>query len=199
MVDPAQEILDVALHINGEVEVDSGAEGGCTGCHGGAASPAPPVDTQGGEDPTARGVGAQQAHVLASANHAALGCGSCHVEPATIEDAGHKDTPLPAEVTFGGLATAGGAQPAWDGETLTCSGTYCHALDGGGNPSPAWNQGQRMVCGSCHGLPPVKLRGGGDHPGSSLDGCVLCHAAAVDAEGKIVSAELHVNGTVDLN
>jgi len=110
------------------------------------------------------------------------------------------DTPLPAEVQFGTLATTGGATPAWDTTKLACATTYCHgSLEGGGNPAPSWTAGQPMVCGSCHGLPPSKSRSGTVHPAANLSECVTCHPAVVDKSGSITNPARHVNGTVDFN
>ncbi len=197
-VDASGAIKNRALHINGKVEVKGGGAG-CSSCHGGPENAAPPVDTTGKSSGSERGVGAHQAHVRASARHAALACSECHVMPASIDAAGHMDSPLPAELSFGALAKTGSRQPSWSTASLRCSSTYCHALDGGGNPEPVWNAGEKMVCGSCHGLPPAKGRSGAAHPPSSLAGCASCHPAVVNAAGAIIAPARHVDGKVDFN
>jgi predicted CxxxxCH...CXXCH cytochrome family protein len=194
-VDASSKIVDRTLHINGAVDVKG--SGGCATCHGSADNAAPPVDTQGHSSTSERGVGAHQAHMRASTRHAALDCGACHLKPASAGDAGHMDGT--AQVVFGGLAKTTGKQPAWDTTALRCGQTYCHSLDGGGNPTPPWTQGERMVCGSCHGLPPSKGRSGAAHPPSSLAACGNCHKGVVDSAGQIINAGRHVDGLVDFN
>jgi predicted CxxxxCH...CXXCH cytochrome family protein len=119
--------------------------------------------------------------------------------PTTVDAAGHLDSDLPAEVSFGTLAKTGGKQPQWDATGLTCQATYCHDLDGGGTPAPTWTQTTGMVCGSCHGLPPVTTTSGQTHVTSSLDVCADCHTTVINSAGQIIDAKLHVNGAVDLN
>jgi predicted CxxxxCH...CXXCH cytochrome family protein len=194
-VDAAGKIVDPELHINGVVETKG--TGGCSACHGSADSAAPPVDTKGKSATSERGVGAHQAHVRASTRHAALDCGACHVKPVSAGDAGHMDGKV--QVVFGALAKTTGKVPAWDTTALRCGQAYCHSLDGGGNPTPAWAQGERMVCGSCHGLPPSKGRSGAAHPPSSLASCSNCHKGVVDSVGQIVNPGRHVDGKVDFN
>lgn len=198
VVDSANTIIAPTLHVDGKVQVRG--TNACNACHGSAANAAPPLDTLGNSDPTTRGVGAHQIHVRAGPTHGALDCDACHVKPADVTAAGHMDSALPAEVTFGALARTGGLQPGWDSSALTCGQTYCHAgVEGGGLPAPSWSSGQKMVCGSCHGLPPAKTRSGGNHPAASLSACANCHPAVVDAAGQIVDPAKHVNGKVDLN
>jgi predicted CxxxxCH...CXXCH cytochrome family protein len=194
-VDAKNTILDLGLHLNGQVEVRGGT---CSSCHGSAANAAPPVDTQGHSAVTARGVGAHQAHVRGSTLHTPFDCGECHVKPSSVSSPGHTDHPLPAIVAFGALAKTAGKQPVYDPKALTCAQSYCHAGSGAGAPTPAWNKGEAAVCGSCHGLPPTTTRSKMTHPQVALADCVNCHKT-VNAAGQIVKPDRHVNGKVDFN
>jgi predicted CxxxxCH...CXXCH cytochrome family protein len=145
-------------HLDGVVDVAGGTS--CTSCHGDAtrtllagadpdAKAAPPVDTHGNTAPAARGVGAHQAHLGASALARPIACAECHVVPSST---GHANGT--AEVAFGAIARTGGATAAWTG--ATCA-TYCHGgtLGGGTNTDPSWTGGaDEAACGACHGLPP---------------------------------------------
>jgi predicted CxxxxCH...CXXCH cytochrome family protein len=94
-----------------------------------------------------------------------------------------------AQVFFGALAHANGAQPTWDGQT--CSNVYCHGAtlndSAALSTQPKWS-GQ-SACGSCHGIPPSS---------HTLTSCVSCHPRVVDASGKISSPALHVDGNVSV-
>jgi predicted CxxxxCH...CXXCH cytochrome family protein len=201
VVDAKKVIIDLQRHIDGKVDVDDAKL--CNACHGSTVNDAPPQDTQGNTAVTARGVGVHQAHVKGSANHAGMACNECHLTPTAVADPGHTDTSLPAEVTFGKVATGAqrslGRKPVWDTTALTCASTYCHDLVEGGAPKPSWNKAQAMVCGSCHGLPPTKTLEGAVHAPSTLADCKDCHPAVVDDAGKIINPKLHVNGVVNLN
>jgi hypothetical protein len=80
--------------------------------------------------------------------HAArFSCDVCHIKPASWDAPGHLlddngQAKTRARVTFGGLARAHDATPAWDGSR--CSVTYCH-----GAATPSWNGGAgEAACGS---------------------------------------------------
>jgi predicted CxxxxCH...CXXCH cytochrome family protein len=175
----------------------------CNACHGSEANDAPPPDTQGNSQPGAAGVGAHQAHVEPGARHGGFDCSECHIKPAAVPDKGHTDSALPAEVTFGSVATGKprslARTPKWDSAGRTCASTYCHDPAGAGLAPPSWNNGKAPVCGSCHGLPPSKTLAGTVHAPSSLSDCSNCHPAVVDAAGAIINPGLHVNGKVNLN
>ena len=172
---------------------------GCAGCHGTVESKgAPPSGVFGaGTKRTDPGVGAHAVH-----QHPNLGvpvaCETCHVVPKSVDDPGHADSPLPAEVTFGGLAVGATPKPSWTSSTQTCANVYCHGLDGAGDPQPVWSSASPRVCGSCHGLPPQKGRRGA-HPAAALADCRNCHPAVVNAAGEIISRTRHLNGSVDFN
>ena len=181
-----------ALHIDGQVQVDTL---NCSSCHGSDANPAPPLDLKGGSDTASITVGAHQKHLEASDWHAELACASCHLVPTTINSAGHLDSAPPAELVWGGVAVAGGASPEWDASSATCSGSWCHGagLSGGTLTAPVWTNlnGTQTQCGTCHGLPPVN--------GHVLrTDCASCHGAVVGADGKFVDATLHINGQIDV-
>jgi predicted CxxxxCH...CXXCH cytochrome family protein len=177
------------LSIDGDTDADTGIEATCaSSCHGDDTSPAPPADTSGNTDTTARGVGAHRSH-LAGGIGAPVACSACHVVPESFDD-GHADA-SPAEIVFGGVAVAEGADPVWDG--ATCSDSYCHSGKGGGSvPSPTWTtvDGTQAACGSCHSLPPPS-----PHPTSTA--CEGCHAPVAGAGMTIADPSRHVNGVVD--
>ncbi len=183
-------------HIDGTVEV---ADLACDSCHGDETSPAPPPDTSGNTNTTVPGVGAHRSHLEASDWHAQVACTECHLVPEAMPDAGHVDTALPAELTFGDLATAGGTiEPHYAYDDNTCTNVYCHGdtlFDGGPPSDPVWTQVGvgTTACGTCHGLPPAS-----PHP--QLDTCVSCHGCVVDDDNAILAeqAYLHINGTVNL-
>jgi predicted CxxxxCH...CXXCH cytochrome family protein len=169
----------------------------CTRCHGGAAgSAAPPPAVAGESATTSPAVGAHASHLRDAAIRHALGCGACHVVPASPSDPGHVDA-SPAEVRFGELATARGARPEWDRERGVCSGVYCHGatLTGGTVRTPAWTRvdGTQRTCASCHGAPPPS---GGHGPTEHRGSCGDCHGPGYTATS--VDAALHVNGARDV-
>ena len=188
--------VDVAsgLHINGTVDKSIG---GCDSCHGGGGVAAPPVDLEGNTETTAPGVGAHRQHLGPSDWHKEVQCSECHIVPAELGDAGHVDTPLPAELSWGPLAAKEGAGPLYDRPTTSCSGVYCHGStleDSGGTiTAPNWTvvDGSQAECGTCHALPPL-----GEHPPRT--DCSACHGDVVDADGKIIGPNLHIDGVVEV-
>jgi len=167
----------------------------CNSCHGGATNNAPPVDTTGGVATTLRGVGAHQSHLRTSDWHATVDCTECHTVPGVFTDAGHIDTALPAELTWGDTATAGGTNPSFNG--TRCNGTYCHGSSlnaGGTNTSPQWtNVGTgQAACGSCHGAPPQT----GTHPNRT--DCATCHPT-MNAAGDFTQPQRHIDGVLDVS
>jgi predicted CxxxxCH...CXXCH cytochrome family protein len=190
--------IDVAAgkHMNGTVDV---AGVGCTSCHGNATtgSPAPPRGTHGETATTSLAVGAHQSHLQNTAVRAALGCDACHVLPSSTAHSNGR-----VDIAFGALATAGGASPAWDRSSATCSGVYCHGatLPGGATTSPVWTRvdGTQAACTSCHGFPPPPSSG---HPvvSGGAPACARCHPGTVKPDGTIdVAGGRHVNGAVDV-
>jgi len=109
--------------------------------------------------------------------------------PGADNDLGHRDTALPAELSWGALATNDGAAPSWNG--TSCSGNYCHGstlADGGATPVWTTVDGSQAACGSCHGLPP-----GGPHP-PDVD-CSRCHPN-IDAGLNFIAPQQHIDGVV---
>jgi predicted CxxxxCH...CXXCH cytochrome family protein len=167
----------------------------CAHCHGGEDNAAPPLAIDGSTETTSRGVGAHQAHLSGGELRAGLECSECHVVPEAIAEEGHIDT-LPAELTWGALATAAGAEPTWTHASSTCASTYCHGgtLSGGSNTSPSWTvvNGTQDACGTCHGAPPPA-----PHP--STHECQMCHPGTITPEGTIdLESGNHINGIVDV-
>ncbi|HTL38950.1 MAG TPA: CxxxxCH/CxxCH domain-containing protein [Kofleriaceae bacterium] len=100
-----------------------------------------------------------------------VSCSDCHAVPSSWE-AHRRPSTREGLVTFGSLAKAGGAMPAWDG--AKCTNVYCH-----GAAQPTWTGGpSQAACGSCHGTPPAS------HAQST---CATCHTSK------------HIDGVVDVN
>jgi predicted CxxxxCH...CXXCH cytochrome family protein len=174
----------------------------CTRCHGDArnGNAAPPVSVLGATSTSVLGVGAHQQHLRDGAVRQAIACGECHIVPAAMDTPGHPGN-LAAPVTFGPLATTGGAAPIWDRGQATCASTYCHGATlsaGGALQTPTWTKvdGTQSACGTCHGIPPPA-----PHPAvpSGLTGCAACHPATVRPDGTIdVAGGKHIDGTVEV-
>lgn len=177
------------LHVDGQVQLIQD----CSGCHGSAQNPAPPVDTSGSSDPRRIGVGAHQLHLRGGDFSRPLNCSDCHRVPTTTQALGHLDSgaATPADVDFGGAAVANGRNPRWDRSNLTCNGSWCHGPADPQNLSPNWlaTPGQ-LGCTSCHGFPPAA-------PHTQSTQCSQCHGT-VDAQNRIIDRDAHVNGEIDL-
>ncbi|NOY91661.1 MAG: CxxxxCH/CxxCH domain-containing protein [Deltaproteobacteria bacterium] len=195
-IDASWSIVAPERHIDGQLDLEI-SDLTCTSCHGSDGIPAPPRDTSGRTSTEVRSVGAHRSHLAASDWHRQVLCEDCHLVPdlagAGVFATGHIDTPRPAELTWGALATTDGATPVWDG--TTCSGVYCHGetlLPGGSNTTPEWTtvDGTQAACGTCHSLPP-----GGSHP--SLTQCSICHPS-VDESGAIIDPARHIDGVVEV-
>ena len=161
-------------HIDGTVQI--GRTSGCDGCHGSAASPAPPTDLEGNTFTTAIGVGAHQVHLSSSYLRGPISCDTCHVVPANVTDPGHL-LPSPAPVN---------AAIGWDHDAQTCT-TYCHTLNVIGLASPRWTTTGTATCGSCHGVPPASFP---HTPAMTFGDCASCHPVFPDQ---------HMNGVVDVH
>jgi len=158
-----------APHIDGITQVGSS----CDGCHGSAASPAPPRDLAGNMFTTALGVGAHQAHLtVPSGLRDPIACATCHLVPAALTALGHVDTPAPAEVE----PTLG-----WNRTSATCTTAWCHGV-----AQPVWTTTGSAACGTCHGIPPATPN---HTAGMALATCASCHPS---------SMSLHMNGAVDV-
>jgi len=174
-------------HLDGAVQI--GRAPGCGGCHGGAASAAPPTDLLDNQLTTAIGVGAHQAHLGAPSRlRGPVACDACHRVPAQLLDAGHLDSPPPAEVVAG---------LGWDRQAATCATAWCH-----GPARPVWTSGAGAACGTCHGVPPATPS---HTPGAPLTTCAACHPRTIDPTGSIIISpgptgptSEHIDGDVDL-
>ena len=118
-----------------------------------------------------------------------MGCGQCH-------DAAFQVT------LQGSLASANGAQPAFNGGAQTCSNVYCHSggpgllLGGGTLPVPVWNPPSVGSCGACHASPGGPVDTSAWHPAVATGvQCALCHPGFTNAS---VNRNVHVNAVVDL-
>jgi len=183
---------DPDSHINGVVDVvDGSATGGCTTCHGSAASAAPPKDLKGNTATTAPGVGAHQAHLRTANWHHAVACTSCHVVPQTVGAPGHMDGDNIAEVKFDTLNPQG----TYVQGTATCATMYCHGNGQGGNGSIAFTRAGPLACNACHSTTGTGMSGRhSKHINGERMKCSQCHGAVVDANLTIINADLHVNG-----
>ncbi|ABC82846.1 CxxxxCH/CxxCH domain c-type cytochrome [Anaeromyxobacter dehalogenans] len=171
----------------------AGWQSNCTFCHGDANravnQPAPPVGTQGELGTAAPAVGAHLAHVQAGTLRGPLPCSECHTVPTDLT---HVTGAV--ELTWGPLAMAGGAAPAYQGGA--CASTYCHGATlaaGGTNQAPRWTtvDGTQAACGTCHGLPPPP-------PHAQLSNCGACHPETVDAAGHLrLDGGKHMNGALE--
>ncbi|KAF0215186.1 MAG: cytochrome c family, partial [Geobacteraceae bacterium] len=179
----------------------------CEKCHGSAAigpfySTSYPTQVTVATDTK---VGAHNNHLRAnqvtSGGHkysSDIACAECHTVPASVNAAGHMDTALPAELTFGTLAKTGGLIPAFNTTSRQCSNTYCHGatITGGTNKTPTWNvaylNGTSADCGSCHGNPPATA----GHTGVAADQCNACHPH-VNNNRTFNDVTKHINGALD--
>jgi predicted CxxxxCH...CXXCH cytochrome family protein len=188
VIDGAGTIIAPDRHVNGIVDLASG----CTACHGGMGSNAPPVDVGGSSAVTSPGVGAHQVHLSGGAQSRPVLCSECHVVPGQVSDPGHLDSTPGAELVFSGVArTSFLSDPQWSVATLTCTGTWCHGpQDPTSSASPVWTStAGRLGCTGCHGMPPPD-----PHP--QLTDCSLCHPNVTGTQ-TLIDRTLHVNGRVE--
>lgn len=160
----------------------------CSTCHGSSESPAPPQALGGLTDPTTRGVGAHEAHLLTPTMSNPVACGECHAVPGAVDSPGHLDTPWPAEVSWDEAVLAPEASEPFDGDALSCV-VYCHGatLTGGTNTNPVWTVPfTGAVCDDCHGFPPPP-----PHPAS--EDCSACHPNPLRGE-----VDEHVDGELQV-
>ena len=167
-----------APHVDGVLQI--GRAPGCSGCHGGPDSPAPPTDLAGNVFTTAIGVGAHQAHLRAPSQLSApVACAACHVVPTDVLSPGHLDSAGPAEVV-GALG--------WDRDAGTCATAWCH-----GQARPRWTVTGEAACGTCHDVPPASAP---HTPAMTLTACASCHPQTMDPVGRLLVGG-HLDGVVD--
>lgn len=183
---------DPASHINGVVDVvTAGATGGCTSCHGMAASAAPPKDLAGNTAATVPTVGAHQAHLKTSTSYHAVVCTSCHVVPQTVAAPGHIDGDNVAEIKFDTLNPQG----LYTKANATCSTMYCHGNGRGGNGTITFVRAGPLACTACHATDGTGMSGQhSKHIRGEGMKCNACHRDVVDQNMTIIKADLHVNG-----
>ncbi len=166
----------------------------CERCHGGTyGNAAPPRSVTGETATSVLAVGAHQAHLKDSPFRKAIACQECHVVPASGTDHAGGGA---ATLTFGALATSGGATPAWDRPSATCNGVYCHGETlhlQGSNTRPIWTSAPGAItCSSCHASPP-------DSHGEGAVNCSLCHPSTVKPDGTIdLAGGHHIDGVQDV-
>lgn len=170
----------------------------CYRCHGDSLSPAPPRALGGSRNTSDMGVGAHRSHLALglSTSYAPVLCDSCHQVPTEDDSPGHiDDSDNRAELRFGAIAAADGAEPIFNGNG-TCSNVYCHGatLAGGSIPNPVWNvvDGTQSQCGACHGVPPPA-----PHPVGGT--CGSCHPTMSPSDNRVFLDPLkHINGILEV-
>jgi predicted CxxxxCH...CXXCH cytochrome family protein len=202
----------------------------CTICHGimttdgdGAAAAylrAPGVDdsgkdTEGHTVDSDEQVGAHQAHLQASHGISnSIGCGECHIEHTGVNDVGHIDNALPADIKFNGpMGTFNAANADYNDSNNQCSNVYCHdgsrfekaltvpAWANGMDTAPTWSNTDYLAdtltstdCGMCHGWPPAD-----SHDDST--NCSQCHPNVDESDVSFTTVAniiQHVDRTVQV-
>ena len=157
----------------------------CEKCHGSAAT-IPFRDTAGNTLNTDPKVGAHVAHLNAAHGYSdPVACSTCHNVPASVYEAGHIDTAVPAEVS------------------VDCATTACHGqglIEG--VKVPTWNVPlltgvAANDCTKCHGYPSAGIPA---HVGKVPADCHTCHNNVNAAGDGFTPAgrALHVNGIVNV-
>lgn len=193
--------------------------GDCSACHGMSDPGQTSYDTNGDTADSDFQVGAHDAHINITNGYAApVTCDQCHnltyseilgqtSYVAKVNAVGHNDSALPAEVTYGSIATAAGATTTYNTITGVCA-NYCHGntLADGFSPQPLWNDNSYLNgtfnangdCNRCHGAPPL-ITG---HSGSeTLADCGQCHTQTMtDGVGNaFADASKHINGILEVD
>jgi predicted CxxxxCH...CXXCH cytochrome family protein len=169
-----------SVHLDGILQIGHDTSG-CSGCHGGATSPAPPRDLAGNQLTTAIGVGAHQAHLQAPSQLSVpVPCSACHQVPTDTTSLGHIDSLGPAEVV---------ADLGWDRTLGTCATAWCH-----GAARPQWTVAAGAACGTCHAVPPTRAP---HTPDMTLPACAACHPATMNPSGQFIIGGAHLNGVTN--
>lgn len=178
----------------------------CEKCHGSAGTAAIGTFKDTAGNTSGARVGAHVGHLASTHNYTNnVACNQCHGVPAGVTAAGHIDSALPVEFTWGVLATKNGTViPTYAGGT--CSTTYCHGTGigltgiskpGANNTAPAWGDTNYLTgvaandCAQCHGYPP-----GGGHPGATPSTCYICHPGVNNTGTGFTDTTTHVDGIV---
>ncbi|MBI4827083.1 MAG: CxxxxCH/CxxCH domain-containing protein [Nitrospirae bacterium] len=166
------------------------------------------LDTNGDSLATDSQVGAHNAHLNSVSNYSSdIACNECHAVPASANASGHIDTALPAELTFGTLATTNvGSTTAPNYASPSCTNTYCHYGKSWGGYSPttanaavSWTNTAYLSgtpslagdCNMCHASPPSSHAGG-----MVIADCIGCHTH-LNNDGTFLDPSLHINGAVN--
>ena len=185
----------------------------CNTCHGVFADEskiAPPNDINNNYETSAKGVGAHTAHLYENDLSLVLSCNECHPsnETGSVNFIKTHIDGLPAEMSFGEIASSGLSTPMYNGD-LSCSNTYCHGnfVFGdikGNNFAPIWNivDGTQAACGTCHGrineqgeiTSPTPVGHFGDF---QAENCAQCHPSAFNEDGTL-NKLVHINGEKNL-
>jgi Geobacter CxxxxCH...CXXCH motif (GSu_C4xC__C2xCH) len=202
----------------------------CNTCHGDFTDEskiAPPSNLSDNSSTSANGVGAHSTHLYDNNISSDISCYECHPKIESTDNYvfAHIDG-LPAEITFGTIASSGLTTPAYN-SNLSCSNTYCHgnfefnkeesenkhaysdSLIVGNNFSPLWTtvDGTQAACGTCHGeidddgnlITPQPIGHFGQSSGSwTIDQCVFCHSSTYNEDGSL-NKFTHMNGEKNLN
>ena len=145
-------------------------------------------------DPATSALGAHLSHTRDSFARSALACTECHA-PVCMPD-------QTSNVVFGALASQGGATPAWDPATRTCSGVYCHGATIGRPAAivtweyvdPATVRPLSQACVICHGYPPSA-----PHEAAAPSDCQACHASALPDGSVDLEGGRHLDGFLDVS
>ncbi|MBI2375151.1 MAG: CxxxxCH/CxxCH domain-containing protein [Deltaproteobacteria bacterium] len=182
---PNKTIADPSRHLDGVVQ----ASEDCDTCHGGPSSSAPPLDLDGRAARSLPTVGAHEAHLSGGKASRPVACAECHLVPQDRADPGHDDTPRPAELVFGAIATHK-SSPTYSSET--CANNWCHGGAGATHPNPRWTDesGDVTQCDACHGMPPATS------VHASASDCSLCHLPTAGPDHTIANRATHVDGII---
>ncbi|MBM4343234.1 MAG: CxxxxCH/CxxCH domain-containing protein [Deltaproteobacteria bacterium] len=186
-VGPNRSLVAGGKHLNGKVDLDlAPLSAPCGACHG---SPPP------------KSINNHPQHSQ---------CDGCHASTAgpnqTLAGPGHLNGKV--DVVLGANAPCGACHgapppPAVKNHPQNGNCEGCHAATAGpgqtiANPANHRNGkvdidlGSSAPCQACHGLPPTDK-----HP--AMADCNKCHAAAIDAQGKLLPGGAHYNGKVDFS
>lgn len=187
VIDSSFNFLPTNLHNNGTIDYAVG----CSSCHGWNQGVSPPQNLKGECSPGLDGGGAHKAMRMSPTPIHQVACSNCHVIPLSVWAPGHIHDNGKTQVVFSSLATAGGAQPLWNG--TSCKNVYCHGatLKGGTYKEPVWKDtsGNASLCGACHSL--------ADPAGNTAADCSNCHPDTVAKDGTILPYGKHINGVID--
>lgn len=161
----------------------------CDKCHSGSATAggfygtAGPSSTKSNTDPY---VGAHFRHISSAAPYkysSKIDCSGCHLKPTGPYSPGHIDTPLPAEINYGTLASSGiqnsytGAAhaPGYNFGTKQCSNVWCHGagMDSNEGTGP---YASAVYDGGTLGSPAPAVWNSPFLNGTGANDCVKCHA-----------------------